>query len=272
MDPIEIQFNKAKDSIVFPAERQKALRQNLAAYAALNPAARASGVLAWRLTFFSRSFTYVAAAIILVVAGTGTALAANRALPGDQLYVVKTTINEPVRAALTFNADARADYESTLATRRMEEATVLAVEGKLDAETQVKLGRNFESHAQAVQKHVERLRSNNDNDKASSLAAGFASKVTEREQKFSRDRNGDIGNDKNNNQFLSKVSETLNSVAKASPSAAAVVDINDADDTIVSTKARLNSGNQDNSQGGKTNAESARFVKAGSRQIQRPGL
>lgn len=75
----------------------------------------------------------VALALTLVLfTGVGTSYAAESALPGDGLYFVKVSINEPVLGAMAFSDSEKADWHVALAERRLDEAEALAAEGRLN--------------------------------------------------------------------------------------------------------------------------------------------
>lgn len=101
---------------------------------------------------FSYQFARVAlaAVLVLVLAGGGTAYAAEGALPGSPLYTVKVNVNEPVRVALASTPAAKAAVNAQIATTRVEEAEALAQAGQLDATTSGELADNFEAHAKSA--------------------------------------------------------------------------------------------------------------------------
>ncbi len=126
-------------------------------YAAMKPVTVYRGDTS--ITVSYRWFTFahrpMAAALVLVlIFGSSVSYAAENALPGDTLYTVKTYINEPTRVALATNAEAKAEVQIELAERRIEEAAVLAAEGRLDEEIEDDLAIAFESHAEAVAEHI----------------------------------------------------------------------------------------------------------------------
>lgn len=125
-------------------------------YAAMKPLPRArSYSVSVSYGWFTFAHRPVAAALVLcVIFGSGVSYAAESALPGDALYAIKTYINEPARVALATSAEARAEVQIELAERRIEEAAVLAAEGRLDSETEDELAAAFESHAEAVAEHI----------------------------------------------------------------------------------------------------------------------
>ena len=102
--------------------------------------------------FFSFQFARVAVAgvLVLVLAGGGTAYAAQGALPGSPLYAVKINVNEPVKVALAAGPRAKAAAEESIAQTRVEEAQALEVQGRLDATTSEELEQDFNKHAAAA--------------------------------------------------------------------------------------------------------------------------
>ncbi len=90
---------------------------------------------------------------VLLVAGLsgGTAFAAQSALPGEPLYIVKVNVNEPLTVALATTPAAKAAVNAAIATTRLEEAETLASQGTLDATTTSVLADNFAAHAEAAQ-------------------------------------------------------------------------------------------------------------------------
>ena len=75
------------------------------------------------------------ALVVVMVAGVGTTYAAVNALPGDPLYTVKINIAEPVEHAITASNESQAQWDVTLANRRLVEAEKLAATGALTPHT-----------------------------------------------------------------------------------------------------------------------------------------
>jgi len=87
-------------------------------------------------TFSSRralvGYRLVAMSLVTVlVAGVGTTYAAVNALPGDPLYGIKINVAEPVEHVLTASNESQAQWDVTLANRRLVEAEKLAATGDL---------------------------------------------------------------------------------------------------------------------------------------------
>lgn len=127
--------------------------------------------------WFSFAHRPLAAALVLVlIFGSGVSYAAENALPGDTLYSIKTYVNEPARLALATNAEAKAEIQIELAERRINEAAVLAAEGRLDGDTQEELVVAFESHATAASENIEKT-DETDSGAAVELASRFETRL-----------------------------------------------------------------------------------------------
>jgi len=158
---------------------QRVLKQ----YMNFKPLRGAESYSSVSLSYRWYSFTYrpVAAALVLVlVFGSGVSYAAEGALPGDTLYSVKTMVNEPVRVAIATNAEAKAELQIELAERRIEEAAVLAVEGRLDEDTQESLAVAFESHAEAASEQIKKAEAD-DEGSSIELASRFETRLVAHE-------------------------------------------------------------------------------------------
>jgi len=110
--------------------------------------------------------------IVILLALGGTSFAAEKALPGDVFYPVKLNVNEHVQGWLSLSDEARANWETVLASRRLSEAEKLAVNSKLDAKTEAKIESNFEKHANKAQERIAKL-ADVDVKAAADIAANF---------------------------------------------------------------------------------------------------
>lgn len=156
MTNFEKHITKAGESYKLSADERAKMSRVVREYMTHKPLARAemySVSVSYR--WFSFAHRPLAAALVLVlVFGSGVSYAAENALPGDALYSVKTYVNEPARLALASSAEAKAEIQIEFAERRIEEATVLAAEGRLDEDTEGQLAAAFESHAAAAAEHI----------------------------------------------------------------------------------------------------------------------
>jgi len=108
--------------------------------------------------------------IVILLALGGTSFAAEKALPGDVFYPVKLNVNEHVQGWLSLSDEAKANWETVLANRRLSEAEELAAHSKLDAKTEAQIESNFEQHANKAQEHIAKL-ANKDAKAAADIAA-----------------------------------------------------------------------------------------------------
>lgn len=97
------------------------------------------------------------ALLIAAVISGGTSFAAASSLPGEILYPVKININEKVAAVLALNDSAKAELETKLAAKRLEEAETLAAEGRLKEELRIELEQRFSEHADRVKDRIVRF-------------------------------------------------------------------------------------------------------------------
>jgi Domain of unknown function (DUF5667) len=88
-----------------------------------------------------------AAALLLM---SGTAYAAQGSLPGDVLYPIKVSVTEPLEGALAISAQAKAQWNASIAQERVDEAAELASNGELSTTTTQELESNFTQHADAA--------------------------------------------------------------------------------------------------------------------------
>lgn len=110
--------------------------------------------------------------IVIILALGGTSFAAEKTLPGDVLYPVKLTVNEHVQGWLSLSDQAKANWETVLANRRLSEAEKLAVHSEIDAETEARIEANFEKHANKVQERIAKIEKV-DAKVAADIAANF---------------------------------------------------------------------------------------------------
>ena len=102
---------------------------------------------------FERMYAIPITAFVLVFGLTaGTAFAAEGTLPGDLLYPVKVHVTEEVQTALAITPKAKADWQVERAGKRLEEASTLAVQGKLTDANRTEIETNLADHVAATEK------------------------------------------------------------------------------------------------------------------------
>ena len=129
----------------------------------------------------------IAIALILALAVSGgVSVAAENAVPGDALYVVKTTVNENVRAALAVSTEAEARWQAKAAERRLEEGQELAARGELSAEAAADIGAQFDNHAEAALEGAQKLSAEGDTETSSEITAELQTMIVTYADVFAR--------------------------------------------------------------------------------------
>jgi hypothetical protein len=107
---------------------------------------------------FERIYAVPITAVVLVFGMTaGTAFAAEGTLPGDLLYPVKVHVTEEVRGVLAITPEAKADWQIERAGKRLEEASTLAVQGKLTDANRTEIETDLADHVAATEKSAAAL-------------------------------------------------------------------------------------------------------------------
>lgn len=128
------------------AERAR-MRSVLEAYMAMKPIRGTGPMLSRSYVFWLRPVTAFAV-VALLTSSVGVSYAAEGALPGDLLYPIKVSVNEPIAGAMAVSSSAKATWAASVAGERVKEAAMLAAEGRLAPNEQVALQSNFDAHAQ----------------------------------------------------------------------------------------------------------------------------
>lgn len=181
------QFIKRVKNVKLTRDEKSEVLRFLEAFIKINPV-RINDVvrqLKQRSFFYNlRIKTMPIIAIIAIVSllGGGVSAAAEASVPGDLLYTIKVSVNEEVRAALAFSADAKAQWEARRAERRLEEAEELASEGKLDVEARAELEEKFVAHAEKVKERVAEFEAHNNFRAAADVTSNFETSLRAHER------------------------------------------------------------------------------------------
>lgn len=97
------------------------------------------------------------AIVFLIGGGVGTAFAAERALPGDPLYVLKLKVNDPIRLALVTDTKQKALLEVDLADKRLKEYAVVALDESVDTRTAALIAAAVSEHIEGAQVGIDQL-------------------------------------------------------------------------------------------------------------------
>jgi hypothetical protein len=127
---------------------------------------------------FSRPLIAGGLIAVLLVGSTGVSYAAENALPGEPLYAVKVSVVEPIQTALITEPVAKAQWQSELASRRLTEASALAVQNKLATSTQEYLAQSVEQHVALAQEGASELSSSGNDPAALTVQSDLEAKLT----------------------------------------------------------------------------------------------
>jgi hypothetical protein len=100
--------------------------------------------------------------LILLSLSGGLAYVSKSALPGDALYTIKTSVDEPIEEALAFGPKAESAVHIDHALERLREVDQLKNSGKLDKRTEVFARFAFENELSKVNADIEKLNARND--------------------------------------------------------------------------------------------------------------
>jgi hypothetical protein len=125
---------------------------------------------------YKSKFVYYGAVVCLIVliGGREVVFASETSLPGNALYPIKVNIIEPIGSVFKFSTEAKAEYESSLATKRLVEAEALASEDKLDASKEKELNNLLSKHTRALDKNLNKLKEDkSSDDKVDDIVVNF---------------------------------------------------------------------------------------------------
>lgn len=150
-------FRQAK-AIHLPSAEKEAVRRELETFMKTH-AVRAGAparLLKQRSNLFKPALAFAA---VLLLIGAGTASAAEGALPDNvPLYFIKTAINEPIRRTLAITPQAKADVETKISERRLEETGALASKGRLTVHLQQQAEDRLVKQVEKTQERIEALK------------------------------------------------------------------------------------------------------------------
>lgn len=151
------------------AEEKISGREALRSYMALTPnrtlqVSKPARFGFLRLSYAGRAAGVFAASLTLLLSAGGISYAAEGSVPGDTLYPVKVSFNEPILAAMAVSEKDRAEWSAERASRRLAEAEVLASRGALRAETRVALDADFKHFSEGAELHLAKVREEEDGD------------------------------------------------------------------------------------------------------------
>lgn len=177
-DMIKKSFEEAKKVALTKAEKAH-VRKELLSFMQKNPVREIERfrLPLWRLHnpfyFLTPQRMPIITLILVLVMSFGTAFAAESSLPGDALYPFKIHVNEEVEAWFALSDKAKAELQSDLSARRLEESEKLASSAELNADLKSSIASNFAAHADLLKESIAKLQADNESDLASDISSHF---------------------------------------------------------------------------------------------------
>lgn len=169
MKSFDTELKKYAEKISLKASERRELRERVLAYMEYHPLPKQSATEQVQ-TAPSESFIVVhfnslisplrmrVASGMLILFLIIAPFVAERSVPGDVLYLVKTGFNETLQGQLANSPYEKIEFETKLMERRIGEARALASEGKLTEEVKTKIAEDVKEHTDAVQDGLAELR------------------------------------------------------------------------------------------------------------------
>src|SRR3989344_4240113 len=168
------------------AGEKEAMRDKLVSFVRANPTQSPATPQAQSpLPFFTAlpfALKLALSGLVLAVVGGGASVLAEHAVPGDALYGIKTSVNEPVQKLFVFGDKETGLYAVRMTERRLAEAEKLASSGALSAEDKDSLRAEILKNIENVHSSIVALRLNEDAAGAIELSTQLESSLRIHEQ------------------------------------------------------------------------------------------
>lgn len=173
MKSFDTDLQKYTEKVRLKAAERSELRRRILSYMEYHPLPKKREQIIEKIesqhfvfVHFNTIYTRIAAGVFAILLLVGVPVAAERSVPGDVLYLVKTQINESVQSQFANSPYEKVAFETKLMERRIAEARLLASEGKLTDEVGAEIAETVKGHADAAQKGLAELRVDNADEAA----------------------------------------------------------------------------------------------------------
>ncbi len=162
---------------------------------------------------------YGVALLLVFILGGGVSFAAEGALPGNFLYPIKVEINEKVAGIFTIGNLKKAERESELIDKRLQEVKILASQGELSDEKIKIVEDQISTHAKNSKNHIVALEDEKNFEGALQVQAKLESSLTVNEKIITQ-----AGKNKNINVIVLQVKEELSKVSNKKASIEQIIE------------------------------------------------
>lgn len=129
----------------------------------------------YKKAFFLTKNGLVAAFVFVLALGSLTHSAAGKTLPGDDLYPIKIMYEE-LRSATTLNSEKKISYEIERTEKRMQEASKLVKENKLDEKKKEMVTNSIKKQTEKIKNKIKEV-TDSDPTKALSLSEELSTTI-----------------------------------------------------------------------------------------------
>jgi len=144
---LETLFKKGKNVHLSKTEKSD-MKASLISYARNHPMRTIESVLPWYMYF--QSHIAVTAFTLLVFMTGGSYVVAEKSFPGDALYGVKKGVNEQVLGLFAVSSQSKAQWQLTLADRRLQEVEHVALTQNDAEQTKNELIAQIDQHIKSA--------------------------------------------------------------------------------------------------------------------------
>ncbi len=134
------------------------------------------------LSIYRTRIAFVATFVFLL--GGITSFAAENAMPDDFLYSVKTNFNEKMITVFSFGIESKAERETYLTERRLEEMKVLTSRDSIDRATTLDIDNRLTGHIERINRYVVGLEERGDHERAENINSRLDNALSEASQEM----------------------------------------------------------------------------------------
>lgn len=176
------QLNTKAKTVKMTAAEKRVLRERIVSYMEYHPLTTKAVATPYTaelpVAFFNnkiwRSLQWAVPVVFVMVFGLSSI--AEEAVPGDTLYAIKQ-VNEDLRSTMVRGSYQKVVWETELLNRRIAEARVLASEGRLTEDAEIKVAKAVQEHTENARKEIETLKGV-DEDEATLAAIEFTTALS----------------------------------------------------------------------------------------------
>jgi len=177
MDKSISQFTQDAQRVQLTQAEKARTREFLVAYMESNPV-----VLDVKKSFSFASIFRLAkpvpmALVLVMFVSVGTSFAAESSLPGDALYPIKVQVNENVRSFVAFSEESKAEWDSRVAVRRLQEVEKIVQLKRSDTAQIAQVEVRLAVVSDRLQQRLARLEESNKTEFAASISAQYESSM-----------------------------------------------------------------------------------------------